>query len=581
MRPLSLLSVICSIAIITQASTYYEDRFPTETGARRLSSISSSFTNSDGYNTWDHAQIPLGIFEYQKAMTTLNLGYRRLKWKDVANFDSTRVFNGIIMPAIRVGAPGKVFLDLHYSINPISITDYKETPSMLLNRFALTVIGQVEDGRFQIGMTGQGYIGKEEWDANSNERILMGGDNVGLFLGFKLHEVVLLNVFGHTAGYIDTLYMGKVDGVEYNYPQERFSWFQMPEINVAMDIGKEDMPYMSNMSITYSHNNFVYTGKKDENTPMFEDYYDTLNNQNALSEYNEGGDIDPIVSDSIAWHMQHLWNIEVNDILCFDPAVQLGYWHSRYKHMEPNGDNYPVNYDGERPGWEWDTKSFRFGLGGTWWMREITKIWVEYSYNSLKLEVTGDKLDRFKDEVPRNNGYSRLGLGFTTNFDEIPRLGMPESVGLFFTFGFLFMQDNLLTGPYGSKPFHRMYPIYDNTVEGLVTDLAVELNRYQPWEVIKHQLNTMHIGFGIGATFLDNAFETSFHFGILNQRFTTDPKDEYKGFEFGIDLIYNRLGTSGNSPDQAVDKAKTPATSSVPENSEVPYNPGEQPNQQY
>ncbi len=557
MKPLLLL---ITLAVLISASSYNEDRFPTDVSVKRLSTVSSSFTDITGYNTWDHARIPLGIFEKQEAMTTLNLGYRRLSWKNANNFDSTRIFNGIIAPTIRVGAPGKVYCDLYYNINPISYTDSivgdgPRTVDMPLNRFGLNMIGQVEDGRFQIGITGMGYMGKEGWDENGNKRILMGGKNVGLFLGFKLHEVVLLNIFGHTSGYIDTLFLGKVNNQELEYPQERLSWFQLPEINVAMDIGKKGMPYMSNMSFTYSHNNFVYNGKKGEFNTMFEDYYDTLNNQNALSEFNKGGDIDPIVSDSIAWHMQHLWNIEVNDILRFDPAAQLGYWHTRYKHMEPNGDNYPINYDGDRPGWEWDTKSFRFGIGGSWLMKEITKIWMEYSYASLKLELTGKKVSQYRDEIPRSSGYSRAGVGFTTNFDQIPALGMSDAFGLYLTFGFLFMQDNELSSPYASKPFHRMYPIYDSDdPNGLQTDLNVELNRYQPWEAIKNQLNTMHIGIGLGATFLDNAFETALHFGIINQKYTAGRNEEYKGFEFGFDLIYNKFGQKKSPAEKPVDK---------------------------
>jgi len=342
------------------------------------------------------------------------------------------------------------------------------------------------------------------------------------------------------------------------------------------------------MSITYSHNNFVYSGKLLEDFPMFYAYYQYPSphppNDTALSQYNDGGDIDPIVSDSIAWHMQHLWNIHVNEILRFDPAVQLGYWHSRYKHMEPNGDNYPINYDGERSGWEWDTKSFRFGLGGSWWLKEITKIWIEYSYASLKLEVTGDNLAKFKDKVPRGSGYSRVGVGFTTNFNEIPRLGMPESAGLYFTFGFLFMQENDLTSPYSSQPFKHMYPMYtDNHNSPYVSpgDMNVELNRYQPWEVIKNQLNTMHIGLGIGATFADNAFETALHFGILRQRYTAGRDEEYKGFEFGLDLIYNKIGSSKSSRGKQVDKTETipPADTIEPaEDTETPY---EQPDRQY
>ncbi len=565
MRPLLIIVCILSIVIIAQASSYKEDRFATDVSVRKLSTVSSSFTDITGYNTWDHARIPLGIFEKQKAVTTLNFGYRRVKFTDINNMDSTRIFNGILAPYIRVGQPGVVFLDMFYTINPTEINDDGEYPNMPLHRFGLSIMGQIEDGRFQVGICGQGYYGREEWSENGNKRILMGGDEVGLFIGFKLHEAVLLNVFGHAAGYVDTLFLEE----DQELPQERFSWLQLPEINIALDIGMDDLPYRANMSYTYSHNNFVYTQK-----PFI---FNIENTQHPITEYNEGADADPIVSDSIAWHMQHLWNIRINDILRFDPAVQLGYWHSRYKHMKPNGDNYPINYDGDQSGYEWDTKSFRFGIGSSWWMKEITTIWLEYSFNTLTLDVTGDKLSAYKDEVPDTKGYSRFGVGFTTNFNEIPALGMPDAAGLYFTFGFLFMKDNDLTSPYRSQAFKHMYPMFNNSA----SDLNVELNRYRPWEVIKNQLTTTNISFCIGATFLDNAFETALHFGILRQQYTAGRDEEYKGFEFGLDLIYNKFGSLKSSSEKQVDKTEAPApadTTKPAEDTETPY---EQPDQQY
>ena len=66
---------------------------------------------------------------------------------------------------------------------------------------------------------------------------------------------------------------------------------------------------------------------------------------------------------------------------------------------------------------------------------------------------------------------------------------------------------------------------------------------------LKNQLQTMNFSFGIGASFLDNVFETALHFGILNQQYTAGRKEEYRGFEFGLDLIYNKFGTPKDSTD--------------------------------
>ncbi len=518
------LPILCSAAVTF--AQFNEAQSPSSSRVKDLSTVSTSFTDKNNYNTFSHASNPIGIFETEDALLSFAIGHRYLGWKNKSNLDSSRLANSFIIPRILVGASDKIYLGLNYSLNPTSRTDEYEKLSMPYNRFGLFLIGQTEDGRFQFGIKGQGYYGKEESNQYDSSRIIMGVDEVGVCLGSKLHEIVQLNFYAHAAGFFDSLFTkdsAYIDTIWQQWPQERFAWLQLPQIDVSIDLGMDDFPYMSNFCFTYARHNFVYTLKANNVWLPNSNFHQIAGNNNE-----QWSDADPIVTDSIGWHWQNLWDIKINEIFGLNPALQFGYWHNRCKRMEPGSDNHPINYDGEKKGYTWETKSFRFGLGNTFLLQEFAKIWFEYSHATLKLDITGNQITA---EEPKKSGYNRIGFGFTTDIDKLPFLNMPESVELFFTFGLLFLQENELYTTYRLEPFRYMYDI----------GIQTQLYRYQPWEVMKNELKTSNVSFGLGASFLDKIFETGVHLGILRQEYTKGRDEKFKGLEFGIDLKYNIL----------------------------------------
>jgi opacity protein-like surface antigen len=252
-------------------------------------------------------------------------------------------------------------------------------------------------------------------------------------------------------------------------------------------------------------------------------------NKYSLSGKNHFWDADPIVTDSIGWEWNNLFDLVAQDIVHFQPAVVLGYWHDRNKRMKPGNNNHPMNYDDEKIGFTWETSSFHFGAGTSLAAKDYVKFWLEYKMSTLRSTPTGDSLSNKYENVSKR--YNRFGLGFTTNLNSYPAFRMPQSTLLYITCGFLFMQENPLLSTYRGDHFTLIYPIHLNT----------KLFRYNPWESMKHDLKTTVTSIGLGLSLLDKMFNIQTNFGIIRQQYTTEPKFNYKGFEFGFDLVYNKI----------------------------------------
>ncbi len=493
-----------------------------------------TFSNIDQYNTWDHDQNPLGIFEVAKKTLAVNVGFQRIGWKNSDNDDSTVSAVSTQLPLIQVGVPDKMYLSCYYSISPLSLEEKGQTIAMPQNRFGLMVVGQMLEGMIKMGIIGRGFHAQEKWDVNSNKRIFMGANNVGAALGFQPHEYLIFNVQASASGYVDSLYVDNDQGL----PEERFAWLELPRINVAFDFGGEELPFATNFSYCYAKNNFVYTGKDRTGDPLFGPYYSRTWNDSALSSYNDGGDADPLVNDSIAWHWQALYSQELANDFRIDPAITFGYMHMKSRHMRPNEDNHPRRYDKENNGWEWETKSFSFGLGTTFWAKEILGIWFEYERSSLQLDITGDSLSDFSS--PEKVGYNHVGFGTTFNVHELPKLSFPDNLNLSVYFSMNILSENELTAKYNVKEFSHLYPLYNPETVGDISDLNVELNRYQPWKQFEKEVKSVNTLFGITTSLLENTIEADVFMGIARRKYTKGDGDAMKGFGFGVNFIYNR-----------------------------------------
>ena len=534
-----LLIILYASAVVF--AQFNESRGPVSTNAKNLSTVSTSFTDKNNYNTFSHSANPIGIFETEDALLNFKVGHRYLGWNNSSNPDSSQLVNGFIIPQILVGAPDKIYLGLNYSINPTSRSNEFEKITMAYNSFGMFLIGQTEEGRLQFGVKGKGYYGNERTVLFDSSRTILGVDEVGVCLGSKLHEAVQINFYAHAAGFFDSLftkdrYPDPTSNDSIQWPQERFAWLQLPQIDFSIDIGMKDFPYLSNFCFTYARNNFVYTLKANNVWLPNSNFHQIAGNNDA-----QWSDADPIVTDSIGWHWQNLWEIRINKTFGLNPALHLGYWHNRCKRMKPGTDNHPINYDGEKTGYTWENESFQFGIGNVFLLEKFAKIWFEYSRANLGLEITGNQIAA---DEPEKRGYNRIGTGFITQIDALPFINMPKSVELFFTFGFLFMQENALYSIYKFEPFRFMYNI----------GVETQLYRYQPWEEMKTELKTSNVSFGLGASFMNKMFEVGVHLGILRQEYTKVRDEKYKGLESGIDLKYNIL--SANKEKRGVEKKK-------------------------
>jgi len=515
----SIILLVC--AAVSAFAQFNQANVPSSV---RLKNRNATFTDATAYNVFVQANNPVGIFEIEDALLNFNIGHRLFNRKNRANEDSTQRMNEFIMPELLVGSPGKMYLDINYSLCPTTVNIEDELATMPFNKFGLFLVGQTEDGRFQFGIKGQGYYGKERSDVYDSSRVHLGVDEVGVCLGSQLHETVRISAYAHAAGFYDSLFTEDkftVNGELIQWPQERFAYLKLPQIDFTVDVGTNDLPYLSNFCFSYARNHFVYTLKANGVAQPNSHFH-----QVAGFNGEQWADADPIVTDSIGWHWQNLWRIKFPAPLQLHPALQFGYFHNRSKRMEPGADNHPINYSGEKDGYTWETKSFQFGLGSALVVNEFARVWLEYSRANLALDITGDLLTA---EEPDKRGYNRFGWGVRTDFNNIPPLHMPQSIELFFDLSFLVIQENALYPTYKSEPFRFMYAV----------DIQTQLHRYQPWEEMKKELKTVNVGMCLGASFLEKIFGVQVYLGIINAEYTKGSEEKYKGVEFGLDLGYN------------------------------------------
>ena len=535
---------------------------PIKVSAKDMSSNSSTITDINKYNTYDHANINLGILEYETVNTSLNIGYKRFGMHDANNKDSSYAINSISIPYIRVGTPNKIYFDAFYSINPVQSTQHDNTDNELestvmpFSQFGLQLVGQVPDGSFKIGVGGNGYFGTETWNENSNHRSILGAENVGISIGFRLQEFVNLSFKAHTEGFIDSLYLPKNT---HHYRREIFAYWKIPQLDLALDIGKDELPYLTNLLMTYSKSNFTYTMKGLSGSSML-----TTNDYTVgYVKQNQG---DAVVADSMAMNWKNIWIADADGAGIFKPALSIGFFHDWYEHMIPDGgDNIPFGpvLKGPQPGYEYETGSFNFGFGLNYSYKEIVEAWFEYGLATLSMDVKGENIN-FNNGgfVPDGHGYNRIGLGIKTNFEKWPIINLKDGYEISLLFGFMMRQENLLYGTYRDWPLHYMYDL--NTVNNNGTPVEYD-TRYRPWRIMANEVKTTNVTFGLSASFLDHLFETDLHIGILSQKMSSDYSASYippaatsKGLEFGVDLTYNLIKSK---------KVKSTTTKSLSPNS--------------
>ncbi len=548
----ALLVLMLSSALFAQFQTNSESLL--RTNVKRMAMGSSDITNKATYTTYDHAGIPLGIMEFETVKTRFRLGYKRLYLKTPmdtlgAKFDDKRAINAVELPYLRIGAPDKIYFDLNYSINPITDVQYDSesfelfTKTKPLHKFGFNLMGQMPDGRVRLGFGAQLFMGRETWDNNSSSRVLLGGENVGVMIGFNLHEALNLTIYGHAAGHGDSLTIGEGLNTSGSGPaREAYVFLQLPQIDVSLDIGQHDLPYLGNIVFTYAKNHFVYTHQT--NLPSVMDDYTSKD----LDETD--GKADPIKTDSMGIHLKNMWLADLGDAGELRPALSFGLAQHWSKHMHANnGDNVPIIYAEEgnaNKGWELRIGGVNMGVGMAYSAKEIVDVWAEYGLATMSYTPEG----QFIRDAPGSDTidaqiYNKVGIGLKNSFDKYPGVDMGDHTFNFLV-GFQWRQENAMFGSYREWPLNHMHDLSDQTSGSKLDVFGVALKRYTPWESIKTQIQTMNVNFGLGASFAKKMVELDATIGIVNQTLTKmdDPsfKRENSGIEFGFDFTYNIQG---------------------------------------
>ncbi len=468
--------------------------------ADRPALCSPAFTNRLAFDLDEWSDNPLGLFESQRAPLTITPGYRRL------SIDSAFNANMFVIPELLLGNPDIILFGLHYSHVQ---TEREHVPGYLLglHQFGFRLAGKTERGLFQAGMRGTGFYGSVAAPDSLDKRVVMGVDELGLFLGSRVHPLVTLSFAAKTAVLLDTL-----NQQSNSLNEERFVSLAAPLFTVDADFGTGDFPLMTNFTLNIGRRHFVYV-VKESGRPVI-----NKGNQPA------------IVGDTLGWRLKTLVDVG-SERVRLQPALHLGFWRTNYQLHEPAGDNHPTKYERELPDADWRFRDVTFGLGTGVEIFTWARAWIEYARSSLRLKI-GDQLPGAPATLPEaTKGFNRFGLGATGVVDAIPGISLPDWLSLSVKAGFEHCQQPPLFESFGRADYLRLNPISPRT----------QTYRYQPWAAMDqmHIFNTTRLGLHAG--FLDAMFETDLSLGIIRGRFYKTGASEARraGMELRLDLVYN------------------------------------------
>ncbi len=494
------------------AAQINQTKSPVYYAAKHYQSSSSSFTDSSNYNSYNFTGNPLGRLEIDTNLVELKTGYRLVSSSVNGPLDSAGTYNGFLLPVISLRPNFNTLMSFNYNLNSVK-TDSLSLP---LHQFGFLMLSQTTNSVIKGGLTGQGFIGTEKQSDGDNTRTLMGIKDVGICLGSKIVPQFTLDVYAHAAFFIDTLY----NSDENRMLQERMACVKLPQIDAVAEI---ILPRdKANISFTYAKQHFVYTQKSDN---------DNLTNSfHEIAGYNGSEhqwDADAIVNDSMLIALQNIVRLDLNSSIALLPALTLSYMHNSFVRMEPGNDNHPLSYEGEKSGYDWQTGSFRFGIGSTVQLFDISSIWFEFAHSSLNLSLGDEYPDDLIDS--KSKGFNRLGIGTRLNFARIPAFNISKSTDLALTLGYLFEQRNDLLSSYNGEAFGHVRPMAVNT----------QLYRYTPWRQFDETITSSGIQTGLRAAFKDQTFVTDLYFTYANQSITGPEERNGNDIEMGLDLILN------------------------------------------
>jgi hypothetical protein len=451
-----------------------------------------SFTDASLYNSYNFCNSPVGIFEQDTLRLRVHCGLDLVRWHAAEQQDSLRQpYSALNVPDILCGKPKTFVVRLFYSPAWLSDeTDAARKLSLPLNRFGLMLAVQVPSGVFQFAVSSKGYIGKEVLEGSSNNRTIMGLDDLALTLGSRIHPMLAIGMKGGVTARFDTLYDAGPAPL-----RDRYFSGNIPLLEWYLDFGKEGFPVQSDFSFTIATSRLVYVS---------------------------GNNIDqnPIKGDSLALKWQVLGSLQHASGITFHPAFTLGYWRNSYREYQPASGNDDLTVGQELPGRERQLSDFRYGFGIRIDARRFASAWVEYTRPSLLLKSGDYWVLRSKID----DAYHRTSIGLQANLHTIPALGFPSSAETMFRIGYFNQTENSGITPFGGEAFGLMAPAGINS----------QAYRYVPCFGWNELQRVSGIILGLTGTFFNKRLEADTHMGFLSRSGSV----QSKGTVFGLDCAY-------------------------------------------
>jgi len=451
-----------------------------------------TITEQDNYNALDHAGMGIGLVDINDKEFSVEIsGLTQSLEHDTGTI--VKKNTGFSLPSLIVGNPGKFAFAFNYGVTPLYKTISEGVNLRLpLHRTGLHIASHADSSNFRFAFDFDMFVGKSTYKENpgNSSRTVIGIDKVGISFGGQPEPMFTFDIGLAGNGFVDTLAGGG---------KERFSSIMFPHIELSVDVGDTSLfPLLSSFSYDYARDDFVYV---------------------------LGGDRDPIVTDSINWHLQNRFQFEpIAQKLAIAPSIAFGYWHNRHKLMKPSGDNYPKVYKGERDGYRWETKNFTFGFGFDAEFFKCTEYWLEFSHDNLTLDLLGSNYNQDDDQ---KEGFNRFATGAEVSIFDIPALNYTGEHKLWFSLSFLTQEESgIYRSYYGNNQYEHLRDV----------KMTVELWRYKPEDNIDHRIKTNDFTIGVRGEFADEKLETGLRIHFVNQ--------EHIGVDDNVDTF--SYGTSGN-----------------------------------
>lgn len=473
--------LIISALSICLAQTFKEDLL---TG--RLSSAHPHLTDAETYNSYDLAHSPLGTFENDSNRLTLQTSYLHRSWNDV----SQTGYNGnyLTLPSVRIGQPKVAFFEIAYGPQFLSSNHSSTVFSLTEHRFAITLAGQTPSALFQTSLSGCGSIGKQTWEADDYNRIVLDLDRLRIDLGSQIHPLLRLGFHGGVSARIDTL----TDPTGFH--QDRFFQTDLPSYGGYADFGSENVPVRSNLSLDFSSKRFVYVSK-------------------GIPPYMPNGNENAIIYDSLNLSWQTMAHIPVGEYQ-IKPAFLFGWSKNSAQLYTPHEENDPLKLGPAIDQANYTLSRIKFGLGINLEAKQYATVFTEYHLSSQSIDCG----QAFTQPQTSERALHSLAIGLSSNLHK--HISLPLEVTP--RIGYFVYGSDRMNGQarFASTPFS-------------LSDGKSQEWRYHPEDLLEAFERTSGFTLGADGSLLNQKLNYDLHLTFLSRA-----SDGNGGVEFGTEVTF-------------------------------------------